>query len=146
MPNIASVLKEEVLRLARKEVRRETEGLKKASVQYRSDIAALKRRVATLEKQASHADKRAARSSAQEGTPEEAGRMRFSAKGLAKHRQRLGVSAADMGVLLGVSAQTIYNWEAEKSRPRPSQMAAIAALRAMGKRQAKAKLQETPSE
>ena len=51
MPNIASVLKDEILRLARKEVRRELEGLKKASAQYRSDIAALKRQVIALEKQ-----------------------------------------------------------------------------------------------
>ena len=46
MPNIASVLKDEILRLARKEVRSELEGLKKASGQYRSDIASLKRQVA----------------------------------------------------------------------------------------------------
>lgn len=148
MPNIASVLKEEVLRLARKEVRREAEGLKKASVQYRSDIAALKRRVATLEKQASRADKRAAAArGTEEAAPEEGGQVRFSAKGLAKHRQRLGVSAADMGVLLGVSAQTVYNWETGKSRPRRQQLVAIAALRGMGKRQVKAALlKEAPSE
>jgi hypothetical protein len=45
MPNIATILKAEILRLARKEVRSEVEGLKKASTLYRSEIAALKRRV-----------------------------------------------------------------------------------------------------
>jgi DNA-binding transcriptional regulator YiaG len=44
--------------------------------------------------------------------------------------------------LVGVSAQTIYNWEAEKSRPRASQLTAIVAVRGLGKRQAKARLQE----
>jgi hypothetical protein len=39
VPNIASVLKEEIARVARKEVRSETENLKKASAQYRSEIA-----------------------------------------------------------------------------------------------------------
>jgi DNA-binding XRE family transcriptional regulator len=48
----------------------------------------------------------------------------------------------DMGTLLRVSAQTIYNWEAEKSRPRQEQLAAIAALRGLGKREAAAKLEE----
>jgi DNA-binding XRE family transcriptional regulator len=47
-----------------------------------------------------------------------------------------------MGALLGVSAQTIYNWEAEKTRPRQEQLVAFAALRGMGKRQVTAKLQE----
>ena len=43
MPNIASILKDEILRLARKEVRIEIEGLKNASAKYRSDISDLKR-------------------------------------------------------------------------------------------------------
>jgi uncharacterized protein involved in exopolysaccharide biosynthesis len=48
MPNIATVLKEEILRLARKEVRRQTSVLRKASAQYRQDIAEMKRRVSDL--------------------------------------------------------------------------------------------------
>ncbi len=47
-----------------------------------------------------------------------------------------------MGLLLGVSAQTVYNWEGEKSRPRQQQMAAIKAVRGMGKREATARLVE----
>ena len=40
---------------------------------------------------------------------EEAGTaVRRSAKGLAKQRERLGLSAAEMGVLLGVSGQSVY--------------------------------------
>ena len=47
-----------------------------------------------------------------------------------------------MGLLLGVSGQSIYHWEAEKSRPRQAQLQAIAALRKIGKREAKRKLAE----
>ncbi|MDO8755990.1 MAG: hypothetical protein Q7J71_01020, partial [Polaromonas sp.] len=53
VPNIATVLKAEISRVARKDARAETQPLKKASSQYRSDIAALKRRVLALEKQLS---------------------------------------------------------------------------------------------
>ncbi len=140
MPNIASVLKGEILRLARKEVRGETEGLKKASAQYRSDIAGLKRRVAALEKLLSRQEKKSVGKPASPGDGEANTRLRFSAKGLAKQRQRLGLSAAEAGALLGVSAQTIYNWEAGKSKPRQQQLTAIASFRTMGKRQAKAQL------
>jgi DNA-binding transcriptional regulator YiaG len=45
-----------------------------------------------------------------------------------------------MGILLGVSAQTVYHWEAGKSRPRQQQLIAIAALRKLGKRKALAQL------
>jgi hypothetical protein len=51
MPNIATILKEEIARVARKEVRRETTALKKAAATYRSEIAALKRRAAETERQ-----------------------------------------------------------------------------------------------
>ena len=51
MSNVASVLKEEIARVARKEIRRETSSLKKSSTTYRSEIAALKRRVHELERQ-----------------------------------------------------------------------------------------------
>lgn len=148
MPNIASVLKEEVLRLARKEVRNETEGLKKASTQYRSEIAALKRRLVALEKQLSHIEKKGVSKGEPKAEGEPTTRTRFSAKGLVTQRQRLGLSAGDMGALLNVSAQTVYNWEAGKSRPRQQQLAAIAALRSMGKRQVTAQLAtlKTPEE
>jgi len=107
MPNFASVLKDEIVRLARKEVRKEVEGIRKASAQYRSDIAGLKRRVAVLEKQHSQLEKKASKRVVPEAAGEEGGRVRFSAKGLAAHRQRLALSAAELGSLMGVSAQTV---------------------------------------
>lgn len=140
MPNFASVLKGEIVRLARKEVRREVEGLMNASTRYRAEIAALKRRVADLEKKHARLEKTSPRKITQEETGDETTQYRFSAKRFAVQRQKLGVSAKDMGILLGVSAQAIYTWEAGKSRPRPQQLAAIAALRKLGKRQALAQL------
>jgi len=41
MLNIASVLKDEISRISRKEMRRETSSLKKSSAAHRSEIAAL---------------------------------------------------------------------------------------------------------
>ncbi|HEY3269613.1 MAG TPA: helix-turn-helix domain-containing protein [Geothrix sp.] len=142
MPNIASILKEEILRLARKEVRAELESLKKASAQYRSEIAQLKRRVDQLEKQQARVSKKILKKPETPAGEEGATRLRFSAKRFAVQRKKLGLSAQDMGLLLGVSGQTIYHWEAEKSRPRQAQLVAIAALRKVGKREAKARLAE----
>ena len=141
MPNIASVLKDEILRLARKEVRKELEGLKKASGQYRSDIAALKRQVATLEKQVARVDKTGPKNAAIAREGEETTRFRFSAKRFAAMRGKLGLSAGDMGTLLGVSGQTVYHWESGKTRPRQGQLAAIAAVRKLGKREIQAHLE-----
>ena len=48
MPNIAAVLKTEIARLARKEIKQQTTAMKQASGAYRREIAALKRRVQAL--------------------------------------------------------------------------------------------------
>ena len=48
MPNIASILKSEISRVARKELRGETQALKKSNAQYRTQIAELRRRLQAL--------------------------------------------------------------------------------------------------
>ena len=141
MPNIASVLKDEILRLARKEVRQAVEWLRKVSAQYRSDIAALKRQVAALEKQQARLGKTGPKKVAVEVEGESSAKFRFSAKRFAAQRQKLGLSAGDMGALLGVSGQTVYHWESGKTRPRQQQLATIAAVRKLGKRAIKAQLE-----
>jgi len=139
MPNIAAVLKSEISRIARREVRAETESLKKSSAQHRSQIAALKRHIAALEKLLRQTSRtgRAASPKSETGESGVSG-LRFRAKGFAVHRKRLGLSAAQAGALIGVSGQTIYHWESGKSKPRASQMERIAALRRLNKKQAAA--------
>ena len=143
MPNIAVVLKEEILRLARKEVRGQTNALKKASAQYRKDIAEMKRRISELQRKVIPLEKQVLKNVPSEVTEVDAQRVRFRAQGLRSQRRRLGLSAADCGKLIGVTDQTIYNWEHEIARPRKEQLARIASLRRMGKREARACLEQT---
>jgi DNA-binding XRE family transcriptional regulator len=138
MANIATALKSEISRVARKEVRAETLQLKKQSAHYRSQIAALKRQVAALESQLRKHSRDRRSVVATPEVEESGGNLRFRAKGFAVHRRRLGLSAAQAGALLGVSGQSIYHWEAGKAKPRASQMPAIAALRKLNKTQAAA--------
>ena len=101
MPHIASMLKQEIARVARREVRRETAAFKKALAAHRSDIAALRRRAVELERQlraAARSTAAAAPAANDESIPEG---IRFSAKGLAGHRKRLGLSAGDLGPAAG---------------------------------------------
>ena len=42
---------------------------------------------------------------------------------------------------MGVSALTVYNWEHQKSRPQKAQLAALVAIRGIGKREALARLE-----
>lgn len=142
MPNIASVLKSEISRVARKELRGEVQALKKSNAQYRSDIALLKRRLQALEKQVKRLGKVTSRVAPAAAQPKERATTRFSAKGFGAQRQRLGLSAAALAKILGVSQLSVYKWEGGKARPRAKQLEAIATLRGMGKREAAAKLAE----
>jgi DNA-binding transcriptional regulator YiaG len=135
MPNVVSVLKEEILRLAKREAKADVAKAQQAASQYRREIAELKRLLARRDREIRQL-KRAGHQ------PEEAplAGTRFSAKSVKAQRQRLGLSAADYGKLVGVSGLTVYTWEQGKARPRKAQLAALVAVRGISKREALAKL------
>ncbi len=142
MANIASLLKDEIARVARKAVRGETAGLKKAVAGHRGEIAALKRRVLALEAAVRRAGKTAARAQSVPAADAAPALPRFSPKGLAAQRRRLGLSVQDCALLIGASGQSVYNWEDGKARPRAKHLLALAALRRVGRKDVAARLSE----
>jgi DNA-binding transcriptional regulator YiaG len=142
MPNLAAALKEEISRLARKEIRAHVNSTKGLVAQHRRDIAKLKRTLQTQEKKIAFLEaqerKRIEHAPSAKSAPEPG--VRFSTRSVRAQRQRLGLSAQAFGKLAGVSTQTIYHWEQGKSRPRPAQLAALVALRDLGRREAAERL------
>ena len=136
MPNVASVLKEEITRLARKEVKRQVGPLKKAIAEQRRSIAALKRQVAALERGQTSLAKKGARGAKAAPQASATPGVRFTAKAVKAERARLQLSAREYGLLVGVSMLTIYNWESGKSKPQAKKLAAWAAVRGIGTRAA----------
>ena len=141
MPNIGSLLKEEIVRLSRRGSRSQVDSKRKATIRHRREIAALKRDMAQLGRQVALLSRKTLGAPAVVAADANGKSARFSAKGLRVHRERLGLSADDFGKLLGVSAQSVYNWEQEKARPRAELLVKVAALRGIGKRDAKARLE-----
>jgi DNA-binding transcriptional regulator YiaG len=147
MPNIASVLKAEISRIARKEGRLAADALRTAMSAQRSEVAALKRRVQELETALKASARTSGRAQAAKPSANSASRdkdfggLRFRAAGMAANRKRLGLSAEDFGLLVGATGQSVYSWESGKSKPRANSLAAIAALRGVGKREVAARLE-----
>jgi DNA-binding transcriptional regulator YiaG len=141
MSNLAQVLREETRRLAKREIKLETGKTKRNVIQCRRDIVQLKRSLAELTKKIAALQKRA-KTPAEEPAAEAGEKLRFSARSVKSQRTRLGLSALDYGKLVGVSPLTIYAWEQGKSRPRKAQLAALAVVRGIGKREALQKLAE----
>jgi DNA-binding transcriptional regulator YiaG len=141
MPNIATALRDEIKRLSRQQSRTQIDPLKKTTAVHRHEIAQLKRQVVLLERQVKSLTRGSSSTSSLPQTSVPSIKVRFVAKGLRSHRDRLGLSAEGLGKVLGVSAQSVYNWESGKARPRDDQMAKLSFLRKVGKRQVMAFLQ-----
>jgi DNA-binding transcriptional regulator YiaG len=143
MLRVVRTLKEEIRRLARKEIRAEIAGTKRAAAQHRREIAQIKRQLAACQRQLGRVEARLNREpSARDRAEPDEPRNRFSSRSVRAQRRRLKLSAEQYGRLIGVSAQTIYQWEQGKSRPRKSQFSALIALRSIGRREALARLAE----
>jgi DNA-binding transcriptional regulator YiaG len=140
MPNVTATLKSEIVKLARKELGSQVREMKTLSAHNRRDIAALKRMVTKLQQQVERGSGIVAAKATAYSDREAATRVRFTANGLCSERKRLGLSADDYAKLVGVSAQSIYNWEGEVTRPRKSHVRKIAAVRGIGKMEARARL------
>ena len=141
MPNIAAVLNDQITRRAGREITARTKATRRLVAQHRRDIAALKRQMASVLKTLAFLEGQDKKRVAAPPVPQEVGGVRFQAKGLRSHRATLGLSAKDYGRLGGVSGVTIYLWESGKSKPRPAQVAKVAAVRGIGKREAQKRLE-----
>jgi DNA-binding transcriptional regulator YiaG len=141
MPNLASALNDQIRRLSRREITSQTKTTRRLTAQFRRDIAALKREMSSLGKKVAFLEVQEKRRVAPRPAPAPAEGIRFRADGLKSHRAKLGLSAKDYGRLVGVAGLTIYHWEGGKSRPRHAQLAKLAAVRRLGKREATKRLE-----
>ncbi|HEV3415543.1 MAG TPA: helix-turn-helix domain-containing protein [Pirellulales bacterium] len=143
MVSFVAAFKEQIRRLARKEIRAQVAATKRAAAQHRRDIARIKRQLTACLRRLERLEARQTRGAAPTEpaiAPEPLNR--FSARSVRAQRKRLKLSAGEYGRLVGVSGQTIYQWEQGKSRPRKSQFASLIALRSIGRREALARLSE----
>jgi DNA-binding transcriptional regulator YiaG len=138
MAGIQSALGQWVRKLARRELKPLIGEAKKRAAEHRRSIAALKRQMKAMQRELQVLRKHAP---AEPQVPQEAiSKARLRIDGLKTHRAKLGLSAKEYGKLMGVSALTIYKWEAGKSKPRRSQLPRIVAVRGIGKREAMRRL------
>ncbi len=141
MPNLQTVLRQEIQRLARKEIRSEFESTKKAVARHRREIAELKRRNKALERAVSYLQSRESKrlkAGPSKAKPPQG--SRFSVRSLKAQRKKSGLSQEDYASLVGVSKTTIYNWESGRIKLGEKHLATLVSLRGLGKREAAKRL------
>lgn len=139
MPNIGAVLKDEIRRLARKEIRATVGPLKKRVTELSRTNSTWKKKVPALEKAVAELEKEAeARrlQGVQAGAKELKG-ARIGPRSIAAQRKRLKLTRAEFGSLAGVSANTIYLWEMGEVTPREKRRAVLVGLRKLGAKEAR---------
>jgi DNA-binding transcriptional regulator YiaG len=134
MTDLANALKAEISRLARKELRAQLEPLKRSTAQSKAQLAVLREEVSALKKQIRSLEKPVRHLTDKSSEVERKSRQRFTAKGFATMRGRLGLSYAEMGRLIGASDQSVRKWEDGAAVPRSKYQQAIFKLRGVGKR------------
>lgn len=111
MPNIATILKNEIQRLAKKEVKTATASLHKTIISLRKQISALKKELTITAKSAKVMTKSAKLAKENSAEEAKAPRVRPTGKTIASLRQKFGMTQGDFGKLLDVSNATILKWE-----------------------------------
>jgi len=145
MPNIAKILKEEIRRIAKSQAKVLTTDLKKDVVKLKKYIAEQKRRITCLERDNAwlvEAEKRRIKE-VPAIIPAQESKAWITAKGVKALRKKLGLSQAAFAKLVGVSFATIFSWENKKGalKLRDNTKAAILAIRGLGAREAKRRLE-----
>ncbi len=155
MPNLATLLKEEISKIVRKEVQDQVRELQKTVREQRDALARLEKQSGPAKAKAAAkpaatksaaAKPAAAKPAAAKVSKAPAGdkrkQIRISPNTIKKHRKRLNLSQAELGELLNVSTNTVLRWEAGTSKPRSKHLSGLGQLRSMGLREVKKQLGE----
>ena len=151
MPNFAKLFQDEVKRLARKEIRAAVANVQKGHADLRRTAADLRQRVTVLERENRRLTKAAAKAEpAQPDAPaeEQAERARISARTIRTLRAKLALSQGEFARLLGVSPQSVHQWEGREGRLnlRLATRKAVIEARSLGRKEARRRLDAEQAE
>ncbi len=144
MPNLAQTLKQEIARIAKREIKPLVAKQAKIIAVLRDNVAILKRGIAEQERSRKANTKLISQvgtdSSSTDVQPKSS--MWFTAKGVRSIRKRLGLSQVQFAKLLCMSPQAVIRWESSNGELnlRPQALKSLIAARGMGKQEAAEKM------
>jgi DNA-binding transcriptional regulator YiaG len=141
MPKIEGVIKSEIIRLTKRELRSAFLSLKREVRQMSIKLSGLAKGIASLNRVAKGLRLEKARPKL-EATPEEVKASRLMPDRISRLRRKLGLSQRELGILIGSSVGAILSWEKGKFKPGGEKKAALVALRKLRKREVRKLLQE----
>ena len=152
MPNVATILKQEISRISKKEAKSFFNAIPGLLKSMKRTVSAQGKKITALE---ATIRKMEQKTGSNEGLalpkPEKLEKARLGSGNIAKLRKKLDLTRAEMGKIIGASTNSIFLWENDKATPRATAKAKIIALRGLGKKEinkllaAVGKKEETPA-
>ena len=146
MAKIESIIKSEIQRLAKHEVRSVFLPLRREVWGLKLKLSNLIKSFTVLDRFAKEISKAKSTEPKLEASPEEVKASRLTPERISGLRKKLGISQRELGILTGASLGTVASWEKGKFRPKGEKKAALVALRKIRKRDVRKMLAEKPVE
>jgi len=146
MAKIESIIKSEIQRLAKHEVRSVFLPLRREVWGLKLKLSNLIKSFTVLDRFAKEISKAKSTEPKLEASPEEVKASRLTPERISGLRRKLGISQRELGILTGASLGAVASWEKGKFRPKGEKKAALVALRKIRKRDVRKMLAEKPVE
>lgn len=145
MAKIEGIIKSEIMRLSKREVRAVFRPLKREVWTMRTKLSNLSRDIASLNRVTKEIHLEEVKPKL-EATPEEIRASRLTPERIQGLREKLGISQRELGLLIGASTGAVLSWEKGKFHPMGEKKAALVAVRKLKKREVKKLLAEKVKE
>ncbi len=143
MAKMEALIKSEIVRLAKREIRKIAMPLGRDVRAMKSTVSRLRRAVLEIQRFVTH--QKAMLEKAQvplAASQEEVAGARLSPFLIKRLRRRLGISQRALATLSGVTVGAVYQWETGKFKPRGEKKAFLVALRKLRRREVKKLIEE----
>ena len=138
MGKVEGIIKSEIVRLAKKEMRKISVPLGRDVRSLKSTVSQLRRTVLGLQRITTSQQKELEKGKmVLEAPPEEVKESRFSPRLIRSLRKHLGITQKELAILTGVTVGAAHLWESGQFKPSMKKKAVMVALRKLGRREVK---------
>jgi DNA-binding transcriptional regulator YiaG len=138
MGKFEGIIKSEIVRLAKREVRKISVPLGRDVWSLKSAVSQLRKAVLSLQRITAHQQKELEKGEMPlQAAPEEVKVSRFSPRLIRSLRGHLGLTQKELAILTGVTVGAVHLWESGQFKPSEKKKAVIVALRKLGRREVK---------
>lgn len=146
MGALEATIKSEIVRLAKRELRKVSVPLSRDVRLLRSTVSQIRKAVLELQRFTALQQKELRKRKVPlEATRDEVQKSRFSPRLIRTLRKQLGISQKGLAILTGVTTGAVQHWESGRSKPKEEKKGVMVALRKLGRRDLKKLLEGTAS-